>query len=99
MPYAINKQGGCRCVDGPDDLESGEVFSKTLPSTPDSVLTKAEVEMLRLYAYSDPITGSDRFIAEAASMRLHGSEEAALSAEERHRVRRGEIETQYPWPI
>ncbi|KAA8555109.1 hypothetical protein FX984_01727 [Pseudomonas marginalis] len=55
--------------------------------------------MLRLYAYSDPITGSDRFIAEAASMRLHGSEEAALSAEERHRVRRGEIETQYPWPI
>lgn len=98
MPYAINKQGGFRCVEGPGDLEAGEVFSKILPSTPDPVLTKEEVETLRLYAYSDPIKGSDRFIAEAASKRLHGNEEAAISAEERHRVRRGEIESQYPWP-
>lgn len=44
------------------------------------------------------MTGSDRFIAEAASERLDGNEEMAIAAEERHRIRRAEIAEQFPWP-
>lgn len=57
-----------------------------------------QVEVLRLQAYADPLTGSDRYLAEAASERIAGDEQAALAAEQKHLSRRAEIAAQYPWP-
>lgn len=63
-----------------------------------SPMTREHVEALRLRAYADPLTGSDRYIAEAASERIFGNEPAAAEAEKKHISRRAEIAARYPWP-
>lgn len=60
-------------------------------------LTDADIERARLIAYSDPITGSDRFKLEADAERLSGNEEAAKAAEQKWLVRRKEIAAELPW--
>lgn len=57
-----------------------------------------DIERLRLLAYANPVTGSDRFKAEADAERLSGNEEAAAIAEQKLLARREEIKSQYPWP-
>jgi len=61
-------------------------------------LTKAEVEIARLHAYSHPVTGSDRHFAEAQRERLLGNEEAAMAAMQIGLSRFAEIQDAHPWP-
>ncbi|OPG70295.1 hypothetical protein B1219_20965 [Pseudomonas ogarae] len=60
--------------------------------------TKDEVTINRLIAYSNPLTGSDRFKAEAYAERLAGNEKAATEADVKMMVRREEIRKENPWP-
>lgn len=64
------------------------------PSPP---LTRDEVEEIRLRAYADPISGSDRYFSEAASMEAAG-ESGADALREMGLARRSEIQAKYPWP-
>lgn len=61
--------------------------------------TREQVNIDRLIAYADPITGCDRFKAEASAERLAGNEEAALAAEEKLLARREQIKAENPWPV
>lgn len=61
-------------------------------------LTKDEVTVNRLIAYSNPLTGSDRFKSEAYAERLAGNEQAATEADVKMMVRREEIRQENPWP-
>lgn len=62
-----------------------------------SELTREQVEALRLAAYADPVTGSDRYFAEAARMTAMG--EAGADAVIAAGVARyEEIQAEYPWP-
>lgn len=65
------------------------------PSTPSP--TTKEIERLRLIAYANPLTGSDRLFSEAERMQImdeDGSEEIKSKAVARYK----EIQAQYPWP-
>ena len=70
-----------------------------VPAEPVPANTRSEVEALRLRAYADPITGSDRYFAEAARVQAMGGTagevEAARSA---GAARSTEIQALYPWP-
>jgi hypothetical protein len=60
--------------------------------------SRYEVETLRLRAYADPISGSDRYFAEAQRERIMDNYEAAESAKAAGLARFAEIQEQYPWP-
>lgn len=60
--------------------------------------TRAEVEAARLRAYADPLTGSDRYFAEAQRETLLGNTEAAEAAKALGLARFAEIQAEYPWP-
>jgi len=62
------------------------------------VITHEQVDMARRLAYSDPITGSDRFIAELFAERASGNEFAAQEAANKLLARRKEIKAENPWP-
>lgn len=63
----------------------------------DVPLTREQVEQLRLTAYADPVTGSDRYFAEAARMQAMGEPgwEVVRAAGV---ARFEEIQAAYPWP-
>lgn len=60
--------------------------------------SREEVEAARLRAYSDPITGSDRYFAEAQRESLLGNAEAAEAAKALGLARFAEIQADNPWP-
>ncbi|MDR0276458.1 MAG: hypothetical protein LBJ37_01055 [Paucimonas sp.] len=60
--------------------------------------TRAEVEVLRLRAYADPLTGSDRYFAEAQRESLLENAEAAEAAKHQGLMRFLEIQAEFPWP-
>lgn len=57
-----------------------------------------EVESDRLCAYAHPITGCDRYKAEADAERLSGNEAGVLAAEQKLIERREQIKKENPWP-
>lgn len=60
-------------------------------------LSRGEIETLRVTAYADPLTGSDRMFSEAARMQL--MEEEGFAAVRSKAVSRfAEIQALYPWP-
>ncbi|WP_223504421.1 hypothetical protein [Pseudomonas sp. GL-RE-29] len=60
---------------------------------------RSEIEVLRLRAYADPISGSDRYFAEAARVQaMGGTEEEVEAARAAGAARSAEIQVQYPWP-
>ncbi|MFJ2712179.1 hypothetical protein ACIOZM_15000 [Pseudomonas sp. NPDC087346] len=66
-----------------------------LPEVPPT--TKEEVEAVRLRAYAEPLTGSDRYFAEAQRMQLMGEDGwEAIRAE--GVVRFKAIQAEFPWP-
>lgn len=94
--FAVNKEtGGWVPVDSKDDVPEGFVFSKTQPEQCSD--RNVDIERKRLLAYADPITGSDRYLKEAASERAAGNEEAAVAAESKHLQRKEEIRKELPW--
>lgn len=74
------------------------------PALPDIIIdpappTRSDIEALRLRAYADPITGSDRYFAEAARVQaMGGTEEEAEVARAAGATRSAEIQALYPWP-
>jgi hypothetical protein len=65
-----------------------------LPAAPPS---RAQVEAFRLHAYADPLTGSDRYFAEAQRMSIMG-EAGWEQVRETGVARFEEIQMLYPWP-
>lgn len=60
--------------------------------------TREQIEASRLRAYGHPITGSDRYFAEAQRENLLGNAEAAEAAKALGMARFAEIQAEYPWP-
>lgn len=60
--------------------------------------TREQVEASRLRAYADPLTGSDRYFAEAQRESLLGNAEAAEAAKALGLARFAEIQAGNPWP-
>lgn len=59
--------------------------------------TREQVEALRLTAYAHPVTGSDRYFAEANRMwSMNESGHEAVQAQ--GAARYAEIQAEYPWP-
>lgn len=59
---------------------------------------REEIEQLRLRAYADPLTGSDRHFNEAIRMQVMG-EKGYEVVRQRGISRFEEIQLQYPWPV
>lgn len=77
--------------------EAGRPFLADPP--PPAPLTISEIEQLRLRAYADPLTGSDRFFSEAARLQVMGAESSEIdSVKSLGAARYEEIQAQYPWP-
>ena len=71
------------------------------PPAPEPVTvprTQEEIEALRLRAYAEPITGSDRYFAEAQRMQIMG-EEGWEAVRDAAIARFEEIQVEYPWPV
>lgn len=67
--------------------------------TPEPVKpTREQISTARRIAYANPVSGSDRFLTEAAADRLEGNEEGAKKAEANCVARRAEIAAALPWP-
>jgi len=74
----------------------GHAFAEPLiPVEPQP--TREQVEASRLRAYADPITGSDRYFAEAQRESLMGNIEAAETARQLGLTRFAEIQAENPW--
>lgn len=72
------------------DIDSDELAPK--PPSRDAV------REARLRAYANPVTGSDRYIAEAYAERSDGNEEGAKVIDLEMIKRREEIKAANPWP-
>ena len=59
--------------------------------------TREDVEVARLRAYSNPLTGSDRYFSEAQRMQAMG-EKGWESVRDAGAARYAEIQQKYPWP-
>jgi hypothetical protein len=84
-------------TDGQWVINAEGVISKVhFPPDPVVPLTREQIEARRLRAYAEPLTGSDRYFAEAQRMQIMGEEgwEAVCASG----VARYEaIQTLYPW--
>lgn len=61
--------------------------------------TREQIEEKRLLAYSDPLSGSDRYFAEAVRLRATGAPQEEIDAANAAGVQRyAEIQAEYPWP-
>lgn len=83
---------GLRIVAGPD----GGPVAVDQPSP--EPLDRAAIEAARLVAYADPLTGSDRYFAEAQRESLLGNAEAADAAKALGMARFVAIQAEFPWP-
>ena len=85
---------------GSDDLvkmTDDEVEAHLNP--PAKPLTREQIEVLRLQAYADKITGSDRYFSEAARLQAMGAAQEEIDAANAAGAKRyAEIQGEYPWP-
>ena len=62
-------------------------------------LTREQIEAQRLRAYADPLTGSDRYFAEASRLQAMGAAQEEIDAANAAGANRyAEIQGEYPWP-
>lgn len=61
-------------------------------------LSAIKIEAMRLRAYADPLTGSDRLFSESTRMKIMG-ENGHEEVRARAIARFEEIQAQYPWPV
>lgn len=85
---------------GSDDLvkmTDDEVEAHLNP--PAKPLTREQIDALRLQAYADPLTGSDRYFAEASRLQAMGAAQEEIDAANAAGANRyAEIQNAYPWP-
>ncbi|MFL6873878.1 hypothetical protein ACJ6YJ_03625 [Pseudomonas marginalis] len=94
--FAVNKEtGGWVPVENKKDVPEGFVFSEVQPGQCSE--RNEDIDRKRRLAYADPVTGSDRYLAEAMSERAAGNEDAALAAEAALTARKEEIRKELPW--
>ena len=79
------------------EMTAEEVSEHLNPPAP--LLTREEVELSRLIAYADPVTGSDRHFSEQAAKLSRGDTAGAEKAEKLGTARRDEIQKSNPWPV
>lgn len=91
------KWAACTAEIVPGWAYDGSAFAAPVIDPP-SPPTREEVESSRLRAYADPLTGSDRYFAEAQREGLLGNTEAADAAKALGMARFAEIQAEYPWP-
>lgn len=61
--------------------------------------TREQIEASRLRAYADPLTGSDRYFAEAVRLQVAGAPQKEIDTANAAGVQRyAEIQAEYPWP-
>lgn len=61
--------------------------------------TREQVEAQRLRAYADPLTGSDRYFAEAVRLQATGAPQEEIDAAKAAGAKRyAEIQADHPWP-
>lgn len=97
--YAYETQAERDQFGAPDlvEMTTGEVDAHLNP--PAKPLTREQIEALRLQAYADQITGSDRYFAEAARLQVMGAAQEEIDAANAAGVKRyAEIQGEYPWP-
>ncbi|MCF6782315.1 phage tail protein [Stutzerimonas stutzeri] len=78
------------------DAEGLPILTDPMPAPPPS---RDQVEAVRLRAYADPITGSDRYFAEAQRESLMGNIDAAEIAKTTGIARFSKIQEDHPWPV
>ena len=79
------------------EMPPEEVEAHLNPPIPS--LTREQIEVLRLRAYADQITGSDRYFAEVARLQAMGAAQEEIDAANAAGVKRyAEIQGEYPWP-
>lgn len=83
-------------TDGIWKLVNGAIEKHPLPDIEPPPLTREEVEALRLRAYADLLTGSDRYFAEAQRMQVMGEPDWE-DVRDAGIARFEEIQTLYPW--
>lgn len=109
MYYYKNPDDGKVFAYDEQQIEEGWVENGLVPMSDDEVaahinpvhdpLTHDEVERLRLTAYADPVTGSDRYFAEAVRLQAMGGTQADIdTAKSAGAARYAEIQALYPWP-
>lgn len=104
MIYFKNENGEVFAYDTPEDAQQFAPAGLTEMTEQEvrthlqdqTRMTHEQVEVLRLRAYADPLTGSDRYFAEASRMEAMG-EEGWESVRNRGVVRYQEIQAEYPW--
>lgn len=65
-----------------------------------SSISDSQIESLRLQAYADPVTGSDRYFSESMSLQVEGCAVTSVevkAAKAKGLARKKEIQAQYPW--
>lgn len=78
-------------------MTDAEVQAHLNPPIPS--LTREQIEALRLRAYADPLTGSDRYFAEVARLQAMGAAQEEIDAANAAGAKRyAEIQGEYPWP-
>jgi len=100
MPYVQRDEHGA-IVGQFANLQPGRAEEWVDPASPELLPAppaRPEIEAQRLRAYADPITGSDRYFAEAQRESLLGNAEAAEAAKALGLARFAEIQAEYPWP-
>lgn len=61
--------------------------------------TREQIESARLRAYADPLTGSDRYFAEAVRLQAAGAPQEEIDAANADGGQRyAEIQAEFPWP-
>lgn len=77
------------------------VFSPPSASSLISPTNKEDTEIKRLSAYANPVTGSDRYFAEAMSLQAEGFAASSTEVKETKAkgvARKSEIKSLYPYP-
>ena len=90
-----DEQVAAGLADGKTPMAPEEVEAHVNPPLPP--ITREQVEALRLTAYANPVTGSDRYFAEAARMSAMG-EAGADAVTTAGAARYQQIQAEYPWP-
>lgn len=106
MKYFKDKHGVVFSFDGDgsqDSLISSDMTEMSQQEIADHLAepspTRANIEALRQISYADPITGSDRFFAEAARAEAMGETTDEVNRLKSAGVSRAnEIVAMYPWP-
>ncbi|MGP5893650.1 hypothetical protein ACTXY8_22690 [Pseudomonas aeruginosa] len=78
-------------------MTEAEVQAHLNPPIPS--LTREQIEALRLRAYADPLTGSDRYFVEASRLQEIGAAQEEIDVAKAAGANRyAEIQNAYPWP-